>query len=281
MYKTVTALLMLFSLFSLFPDKYINGESVVINEDLQVRVIEEEHHFAEVDLSYEAQKLLVTYKGTNYSYIITKTDRSWLRVNYRALQQIDRISYEDKNGDGIEEIVIAGSYSEGVFDTDMFITFKGELWYNLHQEEIVEIMDKKTQGHFRGSIAFGATNYEYNYLKNKKSFIEKIECTIRDEHKEREGSPIYVTRQSYLWKKDRYILKEYYRARVDNLRIRASNALDGKIITHLKKDEKVEKIDYAPGGPVEVNGIEGQWMRVKTATGKVGWCFDAYLETSF
>ncbi len=63
---------------------------------------------------------------------------------------------------------------------------------------------------------------------------------------------------------------------VNNLRLRESPSLNGKIIRSLKQGEKLEVLER--GNIVDVNDVSGHWVKVKTEKGEVGWCFDAYLK---
>jgi|GEM_PF-2107029 len=63
---------------------------------------------------------------------------------------------------------------------------------------------------------------------------------------------------------------------VNNLRFRESSSLEGKFIRTLNKGEKLEFIEQ--GKFETINGVKGNWVKVKTEKGEIGWCFDAYLE---
>jgi len=67
-----------------------------------------------------------------------------------------------------------------------------------------------------------------------------------------------------------------YTPKIDNLRFRESPTIDGKFIRMLSKDEKLEIIEQ--GKSETINGVKGNWVKVKTEKGEIGWCFDAYLE---
>jgi len=63
---------------------------------------------------------------------------------------------------------------------------------------------------------------------------------------------------------------------VDSLRFREYPSTEGKFIRNLKKGEKLEllEIDIQE----TINGVKGNWVKIKTEKGEIGWCFDAYLE---
>ena len=67
-----------------------------------------------------------------------------------------------------------------------------------------------------------------------------------------------------------------YIAQVDTLRIRESPDQSGKIIRMLSKGEKLELLEK--GKEETIGGVQGNWVKVKTDKGEIGWCFDAYLE---
>jgi hypothetical protein len=73
-----------------------------------------------------------------------------------------------------------------------------------------------------------------------------------------------------LSKKNEFINK------VENLRLRNSPSSIAKIIRNLIKGEKLELIEK--GKEETINGVTGNWVKVKTQQGETGWCFDAYLE---
>jgi hypothetical protein len=69
---------------------------------------------------------------------------------------------------------------------------------------------------------------------------------------------------------------KYYISNVTNLRLRESSDSNSKILRNLTKGEKLELIEK--GEEETINGITGNWVKVKTQQGETGWCFDAYLE---
>ncbi|MCK4798323.1 MAG: SH3 domain-containing protein [Spirochaetes bacterium] len=68
----------------------------------------------------------------------------------------------------------------------------------------------------------------------------------------------------------------YFTPTINNLRFRASPSLQGKFIRSLKKGEKLELLEK--GKTETIGDVTGTWVKVKTNSGEVGWCFDAYLE---
>ncbi|MDD4893350.1 MAG: leucine-rich repeat domain-containing protein [Candidatus Rickettsiella isopodorum] len=61
-----------------------------------------------------------------------------------------------------------------------------------------------------------------------------------------------------------------------DLRLRETEGQDGKIISSLTKGNKLEFLEK---GKVEViNGVKGNWLKVRTEKGEEGWCFSGYLE---
>jgi hypothetical protein len=68
----------------------------------------------------------------------------------------------------------------------------------------------------------------------------------------------------------------YLQPTTTTLRLRETPVQDGKIIRKLNKDEKLEFIER--GLEEKINGVKGNWVKVKTEKCETGWCFDAYLE---
>jgi hypothetical protein len=71
-------------------------------------------------------------------------------------------------------------------------------------------------------------------------------------------------------------VKTYYKPTVDSLRLREEKNTESGIIRTLIKGEKLEFI--GKGKEEIINKVKGNWLKVKTAQGEIGWCFDAYLE---
>ncbi len=81
----------------------------------------------------------------------------------------------------------------------------------------------------------------------------------------------YETNKSF-----KYASGNELRCSVDNLRVRDSYNLNGKIISKLKKGQEVEIIE---AGPYQIiNDYWGNWVKIKTANNIEGWCFGAYLD---
>jgi hypothetical protein len=70
--------------------------------------------------------------------------------------------------------------------------------------------------------------------------------------------------------------KKSFITKVSTLRLRETSGNDGKIIRLLSKGEKLELLEK--GKEEIINGIKGNWVKVKTGKGEIGWCFDGYLE---
>jgi hypothetical protein len=68
----------------------------------------------------------------------------------------------------------------------------------------------------------------------------------------------------------------YYISKINNLNLRESPGIKGKIIRLIKEKEKLEFIEK--GQDDTINGIKGVWIKIKTEKNEMGWCFDAYLE---
>jgi hypothetical protein len=73
-----------------------------------------------------------------------------------------------------------------------------------------------------------------------------------------------------------YLNIKKYRVIIDRLRFRESFNSESKIIRVLSKNEKVLFLEK--GKEDLINGVKGNWIKVKTETGEIGWCFDGYLE---
>lgn len=71
-------------------------------------------------------------------------------------------------------------------------------------------------------------------------------------------------------------IKNDFISSIPNLRFRDIPSQDGKIIRILNQNEKVEILEF--GKEETINNVKGNWVKVKTEKGEVGWCFDAYLE---
>jgi len=67
-----------------------------------------------------------------------------------------------------------------------------------------------------------------------------------------------------------------YLVTVNNLRLRKSPGADGEFLAFLKEGEKV--IFLEKGSQETINDIKGNWIKVKTDSDKIGWCFDGYLK---
>ncbi len=63
---------------------------------------------------------------------------------------------------------------------------------------------------------------------------------------------------------------------IDRLRLRISESRTSKTVTTL--DTGVRMILLSKGAEATIDGITAPWVRVKTVTGDVGWCFGGYLE---
>lgn len=60
------------------------------------------------------------------------------------------------------------------------------------------------------------------------------------------------------------------------LRMREAPGLQGRFIRYLADEEKLVVLEVGPAAVIA--GLEGHWVRVKTAANEEGWCFNAYLE---
>ena len=63
---------------------------------------------------------------------------------------------------------------------------------------------------------------------------------------------------------------------IPDLSFRDSPSRDGKFIRLLTKGEKLELLEK--GKEEAIEGKKGNWVKVKTEKGEMGWCFDGYLE---
>lgn len=63
---------------------------------------------------------------------------------------------------------------------------------------------------------------------------------------------------------------------VNNLRIRSHPALNGKIVSLLKKGDKVKILATVPSSE-KINGIENNWRFVVNENNEKGWIFGGYL----
>jgi hypothetical protein len=120
----------------------------------------------------------------------------------------------------------------------------------------------------------------YYISKNDKFTIFKE----ADYDKKNNGKWVFIEINDFIsgWVLDSYIIKEKdyvnsikYIPKVDNLRLRESPSIDGKIIRLLTKNEKLEFMER--GKEETINGIKGYWINIKTEKGETGWCFDGYL----
>jgi hypothetical protein len=68
----------------------------------------------------------------------------------------------------------------------------------------------------------------------------------------------------------------FYTPTINNLRLREGPNLDSKTIRLLRLGEKLEVTARAHSQ--KIDDVRGTWVRVKTQSGEVGWCFDAYLK---
>jgi hypothetical protein len=68
----------------------------------------------------------------------------------------------------------------------------------------------------------------------------------------------------------------YLKPTASGLRLRETPDQQGNIIRKLDQNEKLEFMER--GVKETINGIKGNWVKVKTEKGEIGWCFDGYLE---
>jgi hypothetical protein len=73
---------------------------------------------------------------------------------------------------------------------------------------------------------------------------------------------------------------KYLITKVENLRLRESSNLDSKIIKNLNLNEKLLFLDQTHSIQ-KINNIEGYWIKCKTDTEAIGWCFSGYLKLSY
>jgi hypothetical protein len=76
--------------------------------------------------------------------------------------------------------------------------------------------------------------------------------------------------------KNEILKNKYFITSIPNLRLRDSIGNDGKILRLLNQGEKIEVLEK--GKEETISGVKGNWVKVKTEKGEVGWCFSAYLE---
>jgi hypothetical protein len=68
----------------------------------------------------------------------------------------------------------------------------------------------------------------------------------------------------------------YLKPTASGLRLRETPDQQGNIIRKLDQNEKLEFMER--GVKETINDIKGNWVKVKTEKGEIGWCFDGYLE---
>jgi hypothetical protein len=61
----------------------------------------------------------------------------------------------------------------------------------------------------------------------------------------------------------------------DNLRMRDTPDIKGKIVTTLAKGSAVELLET--GAEATIDGITAPWVKVLSESGCTGWCFSGYL----
>lgn len=66
-----------------------------------------------------------------------------------------------------------------------------------------------------------------------------------------------------------------YSTTVEDLRLRETPGVDGKVVRILVKGEKLNLVEK--GDEATIEGIKGIWVKVETEKGESGWCLDAYL----
>ena len=67
-----------------------------------------------------------------------------------------------------------------------------------------------------------------------------------------------------------------YESTINNLRFRDLPSKNSEIIRLLNQNEKLEILEF--GNEETINNVKGNWVKVRTEKGEIGWCFDAYLE---
>jgi hypothetical protein len=86
---------------------------------------------------------------------------------------------------------------------------------------------------------------------------------------------------SYYGEKNKYFrlggpIIQYYKSKINNLRLRNESSIKGLIIRNLEKKDKM--IILKKGKRESKDGVDGNWVKVLTDKNEIGWCFDAYLE---
>ncbi len=184
------------------------------------------------------------------------------------------IKLKDINNDEKNEIILIGYYWKGLWASDIGLSTESEAWFSFNNILFKEIFIKR----FNGEIQMFGFKWEfnYNYIKDKNNFINKIVSTFIKYFTEdgkiwNENEKIIV---NYIWDNGQY--KILYTPKVNNLRLREIPSLDGKPILSLNKGDKLEYIFYSKKDSID--NINDNWMYVKTNNGTEGYCFGGYLK---
>ncbi|MBP7737017.1 MAG: SH3 domain-containing protein [Spirochaetes bacterium] len=69
---------------------------------------------------------------------------------------------------------------------------------------------------------------------------------------------------------------QYFKSKINNLRLRNESSIKGLIIRNLDKKDKM--IILKKGKKESIDGVSGNWVKVLTDKNEIGWCFDSFLE---
>jgi len=65
---------------------------------------------------------------------------------------------------------------------------------------------------------------------------------------------------------------QYYKSKINNLRLRNESSLKGLIIRNLSKIDKM--LILKKGKRETIDGIDGNWVKILTDKNEIGWCLD-------
>jgi len=233
-----------------------DGKKLILKTDGKIIIDNYEYNFIEIEKRIGNHLKL---KDSEYYYDLT----SLVFFNYKNYIYLD-LGFEGEYATGFQVVIDYNKKKLITLRSFIYNPIKEIFGYNnyliiigLEKIEIFNLLKERFQ--YQG------------YLNNK---VDKV-TTNKDE--------LDIIFKNKSIKKFTYSelillnnLEKYLKPVIDSLRFRKYPSTEGKFIRNLKKGEKLELLEI--GMEETINGVKGNWVKVKTEKGEIGWCFDAYLE---